>query len=90
MTPAATPEIGHNNPPEKIDKGLIQNVVERIEALEDDKRTLQIDIKEVYAEAKGHGLKVKALREVIKRRRQDRADIEEFEDTVLAYEDILT
>ena len=60
-------------------KEIIAIFIERIERLEIEKRALQADIREVYAEAKGQGLDVKALREVIKIRKLTPADREESE-----------
>jgi uncharacterized protein (UPF0335 family) len=60
-------------------KEIIAKFIERIERLETEKKELQADIREVYAEAKGQGLDVKALREVIKIRKLTPADREESE-----------
>lgn len=60
-------------------KEIIAMFIERIERLETEKKELQADIREVYAEAKGQGLDVKALREVIKIRKLTPADREESE-----------
>ena len=53
--------------------------IERIEKLEEEKANLAFDIKEVYLEAKHSGFDVKALREVIKIRKQDQREREELE-----------
>lgn len=57
----------------------LRSFVERIERLEDEKRAIADDIKEIYAEAKGTGFDTKALREIVKLRRMDKADIQEQE-----------
>ena len=49
----------------------MKSIVERIERLEEEKKTIADDIKEVYAEAKGIGYDVKALRKVIAMRKRD-------------------
>lgn len=49
----------------------LKSIVERIERLEEEKKTISDDIKEVYAEAKGNGFDVKVLRMVIRIRKQD-------------------
>lgn len=54
-------------------QGRLRSIVERIERLEEDKAAVTADIKEVYAEAKGDGYDVKALREVVRIRKQDAA-----------------
>ena len=73
--------IGHNNPP--VTGGVaveqLKSIIERIERLEEEKSNVACDIKEVYSEAKGNGFDVKAIREIIKQRKQDEADREEQE-----------
>jgi len=51
----------------------LKSVIERIERLEEDKAAVSIDLKEVYAEAKGNGFDVKILRKVVRLRKQDKA-----------------
>ena len=57
----------------------LKSIVERIERLEEEKKTISDDIKEVYAEAKGNGFDVKTLRKVVRIRKQDRAKRQEEE-----------
>ncbi|MGB7431260.1 MAG: DUF2312 domain-containing protein [Ahrensia sp.] len=45
--------------------------IERIERMEEEKKTITDDIKEIYAEAKGNGFDTKVLRKVISIRKQD-------------------
>src|SRR5215831_14961988 len=52
-------------------KDQLKAIVERIEHLEEEKKAIADDIKDVYAEAKGNGYDVKALRMVIRLRKQD-------------------
>ncbi|AMJ61744.1 DUF2312 domain-containing protein [Bosea sp. PAMC 26642] len=49
----------------------LKSIVERIERLEEEKKTISDDIKEVYGEAKGNGYDVKVLRKVIAIRKRD-------------------
>lgn len=49
----------------------LKSLIERIEKLEGDKRSIADDIKDVYAEAKGNGFNPKILRKVVALRRQD-------------------
>ena len=49
----------------------LRSFVERIERLEEEKKTIADDIKDVYAEAKGNGFDTKVLRRVISMRKQD-------------------
>lgn len=59
----------------------LRNIVDKIERLEDEKREVQEQIKEVFAEAKSEGFDVKVLRQVLKLRRlkpHDRSEQEEL------------
>lgn len=49
----------------------LRSIVERIERLEEEKKTIADDIKEVYGEAKANGYDTKALRKVIALRKQE-------------------
>ena len=55
----------------------LKSFIERIERLEDEKRALGEDIKEVYAEAKGSGFEPKIMRQIIKIRKMDKDDQDE-------------
>ena len=55
----------------------LKSFIERIERLDEEKRALAADIKEVYAEAKGAGFDIKTMREIIKIRRMDEDDLDE-------------
>ena len=57
----------------------LKQIVARIERLEEDKKAVADDIKEVYAEAKGAGFDTKILRQVIRLRKLDRAEYQEQE-----------
>lgn len=57
----------------------LKSIVERIERLEEEKKTIADDVKEVYAEAKGNGYDVKVLRKVIARRKRDSNEVAEEE-----------
>jgi uncharacterized protein (UPF0335 family) len=62
------------------------NYVSRIEKLNEDKKAVAEDIKVVFQEAKAKGFDVKVMREVIKRRAKDKADVEEFDAMLANYE----
>ena len=64
--------------------------VERIERLEQEKKEVQADIKEVFAEAKGKGFDKKALKQVIKFRKMSPEDRAEFEFLVDSYKTSLS
>lgn len=55
----------------------LRSIVERIERLEDEKKTISDDIKDVYGEAKSNGFDTKVLRQVIRMRKQDTAERQE-------------
>ncbi|MCA7117867.1 MAG: DUF2312 domain-containing protein [Acidibrevibacterium sp.] len=63
----------------------LRSLVERIERLEEEKKALADDIKDVFAEAKSAGFDVKVLRQLIRLRRQQPAEIEEQETLLDLY-----
>jgi len=63
----------------------LKSFIERIERLEEEKRALAADIKEVYSEAKSAGFDIKTIREIIKIRRMDEADLDEREALLDTY-----
>ena len=63
----------------------LKSFVERIERLEEERKALSNDIKEVYAEAKGTGFDVKIMRQVIRLRRMDKDDLDEQETLLDVY-----
>lgn len=52
-------------------KDQLKSLVERIERVEEEKSALAGDIREIYAEAKGHGFDTKIMREVVRLRKLD-------------------
>lgn len=62
------------------------SAVERIERLHEEKKTIEEDIREIYAEVAANGYDKKALREVVKRRAKDPTDRADFEAVVDLYE----
>jgi uncharacterized protein (UPF0335 family) len=66
-------------------QGQLKSIVERIERLEEEKKTITADIKEVYAEAKGNGFDTKILRKVISIRKKDANEREEEESMLDLY-----
>ena len=65
-----------------IDASRLRSLVERIERLEEEKKELQSDIRDIFAEAKSAGFDVKALRTVLKLRKMNAADRDEQENCV--------
>ncbi len=67
----------------------LQTIVMRIERLEEEKKGIADDIKEVYAEAKSNGFDVKILRQVIRLRKMDKAALQEQDALLELYRDAL-
>ena len=63
----------------------IRSFVERIERLEEEKKVTADDIRDVYAEAKANGFDVKALRAIVKLRKQDADERAEHEAILETY-----
>jgi uncharacterized protein (UPF0335 family) len=63
----------------------LKSFIERIERLEEEKRALAEDIKEVFSEAKGVGFDVKTMRQIIKIRKTDQEDLDEQEALLDTY-----
>jgi len=63
----------------------LKSFVERIERLEEERRALGADLKEVYAEAKGAGFDTKIMRQVVRLRRMDKDDLDEQETLLDIY-----
>jgi uncharacterized protein (UPF0335 family) len=66
-------------------KDQLKSIVERIERLEEEKKSSSDDIREVYAEAKGNGYDVKALRTIVRLRKQDIDERKEEEAVLETY-----
>ena len=63
----------------------LKSFIERVERLEEEKRALAADIKEVSSEATGAGFDVKTMREIVKIRRMDEDDLDEREALLDTY-----
>lgn len=59
--------------------GQLRSIIERIERLEEEKKAIADDIKDVYGEAKSNGFDTKVLRQVVRIRKQDQAERQEQE-----------
>ena len=68
----------------------LKSFIERIERLEDEKRALGEDVKEVYAEAKGSGFEPKIMRQIIKIRKMDKEEHDEQETLLDLYKRALS
>jgi len=67
----ATAAAAKEEPATRFAKDHLKAFVDRIERLEEEKKAIADDIRDVYAEAKGTGFDVKALRTVVRMRKQD-------------------
>ena len=63
----------------------LRSLVDRIERLEEERKALGNDIKDIYGEAKSAGFDVKVLRQLIRMRTQEAAEIEEQETLLDLY-----
>ena len=70
---------------EEVNAGHLKAFIERIERLEEEKKALADDIKDVYAEAKGTGFDVKIMRKIVSIRKQDREKRREEEEILDLY-----
>jgi len=69
--------------------GQLRAFIERIERLEEEKKTISDDIKDVYAELKGNGFDTKAVRTIIRLRKQEDHERQEEEAMIQLYKDAL-
>ncbi len=67
----------------------LRQFIARIEKLEEEKKVIAEDIKEVYAEAKGNGFDTKIMRQIIRLRKQEEADRQEAEALLDLYKQAL-
>lgn len=68
-----------------VARDQLRAFIERIERLEEEKKTIADDIKDVYAEAKGTGFDTKVLRKVVSIRKQDQNERMEQEAVLDLY-----
>jgi uncharacterized protein (UPF0335 family) len=79
---ANTPDL---DTPGSNSKAQLKSIIERIERLEEEKAQIGSDVKDIYAEAKGNGFDVKALRSIIRLRKQDPDDRNQQETILETY-----
>ncbi len=68
-----------------VGRDQLRALIERIERLEEEKKAISEDIKEVYGEAKGTGFDVKAIRQIVRIRKMDASDRMEQEAILDTY-----
>jgi len=74
--------IGHNSDgvtetSQTVAAGQLRAFIERIERLEEEKKALSDDVREIYSEMKGVGFDTKAVRTIIRWRKKDAAERQE-------------
>jgi uncharacterized protein (UPF0335 family) len=74
-----------DQPARRFAKDQLKAFVERVERLEEEKKAIAEDIRDVYAEAKGNGFDVKTLRVVVRLRKQDVNERKEQEAILETY-----
>lgn len=63
----------------------LKSFIERIERLEEEKKALGDDIRDVYSEAKANGFEVKIMRQIVKIRKMDKDELDEQEALLETY-----
>jgi uncharacterized protein (UPF0335 family) len=63
----------------------LRSFIERIERLEEEKKALADDIRDVYSEAKASGFEVKVMRQIVKIRKMDKDELDEQEALLETY-----
>jgi uncharacterized protein (UPF0335 family) len=82
MATATAAAAKEEQPAARFAKDQLKAFVERVERLEEEKKAIADDIRDVYAEAKGNGFDVKALRTIVRLRKQD-VDERREQETIL-------
>lgn len=67
----------------------LRSFIERIERMEEEKKALSDDIREIYSEAKGSGFDVKVMRQIIRLRKMADNDRSEMEEILDIYKRVL-
>jgi uncharacterized protein (UPF0335 family) len=80
-----TATIGHNG----VAGDRLRSIVERIERLESERKSIAADIKDIFQEAKSAGFDVTVIRALLKERKHDAAEVEEHRTLLELYRDAL-
>jgi uncharacterized protein (UPF0335 family) len=89
------PGIGHNSDAKKASEtpgvaaDRLRSLIERVERLEEEKKALANDIKDIYVEAKSAGFDTTVMRILVRLRKMDPTDIEEQETLLKVYQHAL-
>ena len=79
------PAAGHNS----FQKEQLRSIIERIERLEEERKAIGDDIKDVFIEAKGNGFDVPALKAIVRTRREDPDKRKAREESIELYRETL-
>jgi uncharacterized protein (UPF0335 family) len=80
-------KIGHNKPPKNsLAVDQLKSIIGRVERLEEEKAGIAADVRDVFAEAKGAGFDVHAIKSIIKIRKQDASEREEQQTILETYQ----
>lgn len=80
------PTTGHNSDAaHQFSKDQLRAVIERVERLEEEKKTISADIGDIYKEARGNGYDTKALKTIVRMRKQDAGERAEQESILDSY-----
>ncbi len=63
----------------------LRSIIERVERLEEERKALAGDIKDIFTEAKSAGFDVKVIKTIIRQRKQEPAEVEEQETLLDIY-----
>ncbi len=81
----STAAVTDENTAHRFAKDHLKAFVERVERLEEEKKTIADDVRDVYAEAKASGYDVKAMRTVVRLRKLDANERKEQEAILETY-----
>lgn len=78
---------GHNSGVSEggIAADRLRSIIERVERLDEERKALSGDIKDIFSEAKSAGFDVKTIKQLIRMRKQEPADLEEQETLLDVY-----
>ncbi|GAD09178.1 UPF0335 protein Plav_2034 [Gluconobacter frateurii NBRC 103465] len=78
---------GHNSGVSEggIAADRLRSIIERVERLDEERKALAGDIKDIFSEAKSAGFDVKTIKQIIRMRKQEPADLEEQETLLDVY-----
>jgi uncharacterized protein (UPF0335 family) len=75
---SGSPDMDGGDNAKAVAVGQLKAFIERVERLEEDKKAVAEDIKQVYLEAKATGFNVKIMRQMVRERKMDTAERQEF------------